>query len=100
MVNFSRLVRVRATSKQDAREVESGMPFQKRPMIGALLIGAFITVCLGWLFEGSGRAVPLWGYPLVFAVFVAWLYTVGRLLIGDGHGDGPVRSFDISGEVQ
>lgn len=76
------------------------MPLQKRPMIGAVIIGAFITVCLGWLFDGSGRPVPLWGYPLVFAVFVAWLYMVGRLLIGAGSSGGRVRSFDISGEAQ
>ena len=76
------------------------MPIQKRPMIGALVIGAFITICLAWLFAGSGRYVPVWGYPLIFAVFVVWLYMVGRLLLRSGRGSGRVRSFDISGEVQ
>lgn len=76
------------------------MPFQRRPMIGAVIIGAFITACLGWLFDGSGRPLPLWGYLPIFAVFVAWLYMVGRLLVGSGRGSGRVRSFDISGEVQ
>jgi hypothetical protein len=69
-------------------------------MIGALVIGAFISICLGWLFTGSGQPVPFWGYPMVFAVFVVWLYMVGRLMIGAGRKNGRVRSFDISSEVQ
>ena len=76
------------------------MPFHRRPMIGALVIGGFITICLGWLFSGTGKPVPLWGYPILFVIFVAWLYMVGRLLIRNGHAIGRVRSFDISGEVQ
>ena len=76
------------------------MPFDWKPFVGALVIGAFITMCLGWLFAGIGKAIPLWGYPAVFAIFVAWLYAMGRLLTDAGNKAGRVRSFDISSEIQ
>ena len=73
---------------------------QQKPVLGALLLALFITACLGWLFHGSGTAMPLWGYPLVFLVFVGWLYGVGRLLINSDENGNPVRSNDISIESQ
>lgn len=75
------------------------MPLQGKPLIGALVIAAFITGCLGWLFHGIGKPMPLWGYPVVFAVFAAWLCVIGRLLVGNGRTR-RVRSFDISLESQ
>jgi len=76
------------------------MPFDRKPFVGALVIGAFITICLGWLFAGAGRAIPLWSYPVVFAIFVAWLYAMGRLLTDTRKKTGRVRSFDILSEIQ
>jgi hypothetical protein len=76
------------------------MPFNRKPLVGALVIGSFITICLGWLFAGLGKPIPLWGYPILLAVLVAWLYAVGRLLIRSGDGAGRVRSSDISSEIQ
>jgi hypothetical protein len=76
------------------------MPFDRRPLVGALVIGAFITICLGWLLAGAGAPMPFWGYPFVFAIFAVWLYAVGRLLTGCGKKSGRVRSFDISSEIQ
>ena len=76
------------------------MPFDRKPFVGALVIGAFITICLGWLFAGAGRAIPLWGYPVLLAIFVAWLYAMGRLLTDTRKKSGQVRSVDISSEIQ
>ena len=68
MVNL-RLGRRRPARKAEAR---GRMPFHRRPMIGALVIGGFITICLGWLFSGIGKPVPLWGYPILFVIFVVY----------------------------
>jgi len=72
------------------------MPVQQRPLFGALLLAAFITVCLAWLFSGLGRVLPWWGYPLVFGVFAIWLYAVGRMLTETGRRGERVSSFDVS----
>ncbi len=76
------------------------MPLNRKPLVGALVIGTFITICLGWLFAGVGKTIPLWGYPILFAVFVALLYAVGRLLTNADDGAGRVRSADISTEIE
>lgn len=76
------------------------MQQRHKAAFGALLLAAFITACLGWLFYGSGKPMPLWGYPAVFAVFAVWLHGIARLLIkSDAKGNG-VRSNDISIESQ
>lgn len=75
------------------------MPFERKPFVGALVIGAFITACLGSLFATMGKAMPLWSYPILFAVFVVWLYAMGRLLTNNRDGR-PVRSSDISTEIE
>lgn len=76
------------------------MPLRWKTLFGALIIGTFITACVGWLFYGAGKPVPGWGYPLVFVIFVTWLYTVGRLLIGGETDAERARSFDVSIEGQ
>ena len=71
------------------------MLIDRRPLLGASLLAAFITACLGWLFHGAGAPVPLWGYPVVFAVFAFWIYGVGCLLMESGPRF-RARSVDIS----
>ena len=68
----------------------------RNPIIGALILSTFITACLAWLFYGAGAPLPIWGYPLVFGVFLAWSYVVGRMLIDTTRPTIHVRSFDVS----
>jgi len=72
------------------------MPVHGRSLLGAFLLAAFITVCVGWLFHGVGNPVSWWGYPLVFVVFLVLVYAVARLLLNPDRRAEPPRSYDIS----
>lgn len=68
-----------------------------KPITGAILIAAFITACLGWLFHGMDVVVPWWSYAMVFSMFALGLIAVATLLLGTARkGDSRRRPVGMS----
>lgn len=75
------------------------MILQGRPLLGALALAGFITICAGWLFQGAGKGFPWWGYGLLFVAVALLIYALARLLRANGSR-GPMRSFDALDETE
>lgn len=73
------------------------MPAGLKPITGAILIAAFITACLGWLFHGIDVVVPWWSYPMVFSLFALGLIAIATVLLGTPNkGDSRRRPVGMS----
>ncbi len=75
------------------------MILQRRPLLGALALAGFITICAGWLFQGAGKGFSWWGYGLLF-VAVAFLISALARLLRANSSRGPMRSFDALDETE